>query len=324
MIKNNDEIKKRKETAKKVSYDLVPPFPKEFLIDISSLCNHTCSFCSNRKMQNKSNADSNLVLKILEEARNEGSDSVGLYATGEPFLNKDLEKFVSFAKKELKYSYVYITTNGAACTPKRMETVINNGLDSIKFSIHGGTSETYKKVHGKNDFERVIKNLKWVDEYRKNNNINLKIYVTMVETHENKSETETLKEIVSPYIDGWDPHLMNNSCGTMPENNEIGEISEKNIRGRNHSGVCFQPFGSFTVTPEGYVSGCVLDYHKALIVGDSNKKSLREIWESKIYQNWRKRHLEDKTKGYICYNCIYNKNETYDSIIPGTLELPIE
>ena len=50
---------------------------------------------------------------------------------------------------------------------KRMEKAINNGLDSIKFSIHGGTNETYLKIHGKNDFERVIKNLKWVDEFRK-------------------------------------------------------------------------------------------------------------------------------------------------------------
>ena len=28
-------------------------------------------------------------------------------------------------------------------------------------------------------------------------------------------KTEKLKNLVSPYIDGWDPHLMNNSCGTM-------------------------------------------------------------------------------------------------------------
>ena len=138
-----------------------------------------------------------------------------------------------------------------------MEKAINNGLDSIKFSIHGGTNETYLKIHGKNDFERVIKNLKWVDEFRKKNNIKLKIYVTMVETYQNKKETNMLKELVLPYIDGWDPHLMNNSCGTMPENNEIGEIKEKNIRGRGHGGICFQPFGSFTITAEGFVSGCV-------------------------------------------------------------------
>ncbi len=323
MIELEKTIQIRKEEAKRVEYSLIPPFPKEFLIDITSLCNHTCSFCSNRKMVNKKNADPQLVYRILEEAFKEGSNSVGLYATGEPFLNKNLEEFIKYAKK-IGYTYVYITTNGAACTPKRMEKAINNGLDSIKFSIHGGTSETYKKIHGKNDFERVINNLKWVSDFRKKNKINLKIYVTMVETFENSVETEKLKDLVSPYIDGWDPHLMNNSCGTMPENNKIGKISEKNIRGREHAGVCFQPFGSFTITAEGYLSGCVLDYHKALILGDCNKKSLRELWESEIYQNWRKRHLEDKTKGYICYNCIYNKNEKYDSIIPGTLEKPIE
>ena len=90
------------------------------------------------------NADPSLVYKILEEAQKEGANSVGLYATGEPFLNKNLEDFIKYAKK-VGYTYVYITTNGAACTPKRMEKAINNGLDSIKFSIHGGTSETYEK-----------------------------------------------------------------------------------------------------------------------------------------------------------------------------------
>lgn len=323
MTKIIETIQKRKEEAKKVEYSLVPPFPKEFLIDITSLCNHTCTFCSNRKMTSKKNADDNLVYKVLDDARKEGSTSVGLYATGEPFLNKNLEDYIKYAKK-IGYDYVYITTNGAACTPKRMERAINNGLDSIKFSIHGGTNETYLKIHGKNDFERVIKNLKWVDEFRKQNNLKLKIYVTMVETYENKKEVNILKELVLPHIDGWDPHLMNNSCGTMPENNEIGEIKEKNIRGRGHDGICFQPFGSFTVTAEGFVSGCVLDYHKALVVGDCKEKSLRQIWESKIYQDWRKKHLDDNTKGYICYNCIYNKNEKYDSIIPGTLEKPLD
>jgi len=319
---SNSEIHKRKEKAKKVIYDALPPFPKEFLIDISSLCNHTCTFCSNRKMSDKKNAKDDLVLKILREAKNEGANSVGLYATGEPFLNKNLESYIKFAKK-IGYSYVYITTNGAAATSKRMKIAIDNGLDSIKFSIHGGTKDTYKKIHGKDDFDRVIKNLIWVDEYRKTQKKNLKIYVTMVETFENSSEVNILKKTVEPYIDGWDPHLMNNSCGTMPENNQIGKIEEKNIRGRNHSGICFQPFSSFTVTAEGYMSGCVLDYHKALIIGDCNKSSLKEIWQSDLYQKWRKRHLEDNTKGSICYNCIYNKDENYDSLIPGTLEKPI-
>ena len=31
--------------------------------------------------------------------RKEGSTSVGLYATGEPFLNKNLEDYIKYAKK---------------------------------------------------------------------------------------------------------------------------------------------------------------------------------------------------------------------------------
>ena len=50
-------------------------------------------------MLNKKNADPSLVYRILKEAKNEGSTSVGLYATGEPFLNKNLEDFIKYSKK---------------------------------------------------------------------------------------------------------------------------------------------------------------------------------------------------------------------------------
>ena len=320
-MKVKNELQKRKEATKDVAYSLKPPFPNEILIDISSLCNHACQFCSNTKMTGKQNADSDLVYSILKEAKDEGANAVGLYATGEPFLHKGLEKFIKYAK-EINYSYVFVTTNGAAATFKRVKAAIDNGLDSIKFSIHGGTRETYKKIHKKDDFDRVIKNLIATDRYRKENNKKIKIYVAMVETYANQNETETLKRIVDPYIDGWDLKKIFNSCGTMPENNKIGKIEANNIRGRNHSKVCFQPFGSFTITPEGFLSGCVLDYHKALIIGDTKKSSLKEIWHSEIYQKWRQKHLDRNTKGSICYNCINNTNEPYDSLIPGTLQKP--
>ena len=51
---SKNDLKERKEKTKEVTYSLTPPFPKEILIDISSLCNHACNFCSNVKMTNKS------------------------------------------------------------------------------------------------------------------------------------------------------------------------------------------------------------------------------------------------------------------------------
>ena len=55
---SKNDLKDRKEKTKEVVYSVTPPFPKEILIDISSLCNHACNFCSNIKMTNKSHASS--------------------------------------------------------------------------------------------------------------------------------------------------------------------------------------------------------------------------------------------------------------------------
>tara|TARA_A100001011_G_scaffold393147_1_gene482344 strand:+ start:6053 stop:7027 length:975 start_codon:yes stop_codon:yes gene_type:complete len=314
-------IRKRKIGAMEATYVLEPPFPRELLIDISSYCNHACNFCANTRMTNKKIMEPDKVFKFLKEGFECGARDIGLYATGEPFAAKGLPDYVAEAKK-LGYEYIYITTNGAGATPERAKKVLDNGLDSIKYSIHAGTRETYQKVHGRDDFLKVIKNLKWASNYRQESGLDFGIYVTMVQTHDTVNEVELLKELVEPYIDEWDPHLLTNSCGTMAENNEIGEIDENNIRGRGHSDICFQPFKSFTVTAEGYMSACVLDYYKGLIVADLNKVTMKEAWHNEVYKNFRQKHLDMNPKGTICYNCRYNADEPYEGLLPEYSDKP--
>jgi len=323
MNKVEKSISKRKIKAMKAEYVIDPPFPREILIDISSYCNHACTFCSNTRMASKKIMESDKVVKMLAEGYECGAREIGLYATGEPFAAKELPHYVAEAKR-LGYEYIYLTSNGAGAIPERAKQVLDNGLNSIKFSVHAGTRESYKKVHGRDDFDKVMNNLKWIHQYREESGLDFGIYVTMVQTNESIDEVDLLHSLVKPYIDEWDPHLLTNSCGTMPENNEIGEIEQNNIRGRGHSDICFQPFNSFTVTAEGYMSACVLDYHKGLVVADLNEMSMKEAWHNKIYQEFRQMHLDDKTQGTICYNCIYNTNEPYDGLLPQYLERPIK
>lgn len=319
----NKSIKQRKEEAKQARYVVTPPFPREFLLDVSSHCNHACMFCSNTRMASKAVMETDMVFRLLAEGYENGAREVGLYATGEPFVAKRLPEFVAEAKR-LGYEYIYITTNGAGAIPKRAKAVIDAGLDSIKFSIHASNRESYKKVHGKDDFDKVIENLKWVSDYRKSSGKTYRIYVTMVQTRETENEVEKLHDIVRPYIDEWDPHLLTNSCGTMPENNDIGDIEANNIRGRGHNEICFQPFKSFTVTPEGLMSACVLDYHKALVVADLNETSMNDAWNNNVYQKFRQMHLDEKTDGTICYNCINNANCSFDGLLPQYVEKPVQ
>ena len=310
-----ETIKERKKKATELHLSATPPFPKELFLDLTSYCNHACVFCANSMIKQKSSMTPDLAKRVLREAYENGTRDVGLYATGEPFLAPDLAEFISYAK-EIGYEYTFITTNGALVTPEKAKGVLDAGLDSIKFSISAGKRETYKEIQGRDDFEKVIANLKWVSQYRKGSGLAYRIYVTMVFTDRTQDEVELLKDIVMPYVDEWDPHYITNQCGNMYENNELGTIDDTNPRGRGRSEICFQPFKSFTVTPEGLVSACVLDYSRDLIVGDLSQTTLKEAWNNSTYRSFRKHHMEKNLKGLICFNCMHNKNEPVTPLLP--------
>ena len=73
------------------------------------------------------------------------------------FLNNELEIYISFCKR-IGFEYIYITTNGVYATADKIEKLCKAGLSSIKFSINSATKETYKKIHGRDNFDIVIKN----------------------------------------------------------------------------------------------------------------------------------------------------------------------
>ena len=310
-----ETIKERKKAIMQAHYVLEPEFPKEIFIDLTSFCNHRCIFCANSKVKNKAMMESGMVRRVLKEGYDCGIRELGMYATGESFLLKDLARYIAEAKT-IGYKYLFITTNGALATPERAKEVLESGLDSIKFSINAGTRESYKYIHGKDEFDLVIENLKWISKYRGQSGLNYRIYVTMVYVDSVKHEIEILKEMVMPYIDEWDPHGITNQCGNMFENNEIGLIAANSPRGRGKLEICFQPFKGFTVTPEGYITACVIDYSRDLIVGDLNKSSMKDIWTNSIYRKFRQKHLEKDLRGLICYNCINNTCEEVTPLMP--------
>lgn len=312
-------IKERKKLAIQADHVLEPRFPREILVDLTSYCNHTCNFCSNPRLRHNSTMGLDMAKRVLREAYDLGTRDVGLYGTGESFVVRNLHDYVA-AAKAIGYEYVYITTNGAIATPDRAKKVLDAGLDSVKFSISAGKRETYKQIQGKDDFDKVVANLRWIAQYRQDTGLSYRIYVTMVYTDVTKDEVDILEKLVLPYVDEWDPHTLTNQCGNKSDNNSLGFIEQSNIRGRVKSEICFQPFTSFTVTPEGYVSGCVVDYQRTLIVGDLNRSTLAEIWHNEVYKSWRQRHIDGSVRGSICYNCIYNADEPITPLMPEYAE----
>jgi pyruvate-formate lyase-activating enzyme len=298
-----------------------PAMPRNMMVELSNACNHACIFCTNPHMQRKiDRINTDLLSKVLVDAYNLGVREVGFYTTGDPFIHKDLEKFTHEAKS-IGFEYAYISTNGALATPERAKAVIDAGMDSIKFSINAGTRETYKLIHGRDDWDKVLSHIRYIADYRKTLDRPLKLFATCVVTRQNAHETELLSAELKDVVDD----IVFIDCGNQAGQMTAAETLLKPIEGLNNNptgkGICPLPFNRLHLTCEGYLTMCCVDYQNYLAVADLNVSSLQEAWHSPDFMEMRNRHLRQELDGTLCGNCW---NNCCDPIAPVKPELASE
>ncbi len=243
----------------------------------------------------------------MKEAYGGGVLEIGFYMFGEPLLDKHLDEYIRYAK-ELGFTYTFVTTNGYLLDEEKMSSLIEAGLDSIKFSFNGGTKEHYLFAHGVDGFQRVKDNIITLSNYRERKNKTFKIYISSVLTQYTKDDGEEIRKQFEAAVDDILILECHNQGGNM--NYEIEnalKISDsKNVH--SEKGFCFMPFNRIHVTWEGYLTLCCVDYQNYLIIEDLNKMSLWDAWNSKRFREIRRRHLENRLEGTLCYNCLNNVN----------------
>lgn len=294
-------------------YCLEPPFPKtNFLMELSSACNHACIFCAHQKMKRKvSKMNKEKGFDILRQAYDLGTREVGFYATGEPFLVPELPEYIAKAK-EIGYTYVYLTSNGSLATPERIRSVIDAGLDSIKFSVNAPQRKLYKFIHGHDDFDKVMEHLKYLNDYRRETGKSYKIYVTGILTRFTENLREKYFDVFNGLADQVVFKYVYNQGGYMPEIDELLRCDcDDEVRRR-----CNLPFDAISVTQEGYLSVENADYENMLIVADLNKVSLKEGWYGEKMKDIRRRFIEDDLEGTLCDGCVHHTRKPARPVMP--------
>jgi cytidyltransferase-like protein len=293
-------------------YCLEPPFPySNFLIETSNACNHECIFCAHQKMTRKvGKIKPDFVYDILAQAYALGTREVGFYATGEPFLVPELPLYIEKAK-EIGYKYTYLTTNGVLATPEKIRTVIDAGLDSIKFSINAPEKKMYKFIHGRDDFDTVMENLRYLNDYRIESGKRYKIFITGILTR----FTEYMKDDYFSVFKGLADEIVfknvYNQGGYMPEIETMLKCYSDNESYRR----CNLPFDAISVTYEGYLSVENADYENMLVVGDLNKVSLKDAWYGEKMKQIRQAFIDDKLDGLVCDGCVHHCNRPSKPVI---------
>lgn len=283
--------------------------PNDMLVEITNRCNHACVFCAHHKMSIKQGEiDPNLLRRILQEAYDMGIRRVGLYTTGEMFLCKEIVTHIRNAK-EIGFTYIYSDTNGALATKENMKKVLLAGLDSIKFSINAGTRETYRYIHGRDDFDSVLQNLKDCHSLKEELGLDFKLMVSFVITSKTEDEAEDFQTLVAPYIDQFATHSARTILLQHPE--DLRYLAPLRHEEYKHTIPCPMVFNRIHVTYDGFLSACCIDFNHDLLLADLKTTSLAKAWNSKNAQLLRDKHLSKDLHGTMCYNCVVDEFNSY-------------
>ena len=288
-------------------------FPKNALIELSNSCNHACVFCNNAIMERKiGHLNIKTFKKFITQASFLGLKEVGLYSTGEPFMTKNLSEFVTIAKQS-GIDKIYITTNGSLATLNKVIELYESGLTSIKFSINAATKKTYKFIHGYDDFDKVLKNIEDIYQWKNKKKIKLTMLASFIYTNLTENEIDLHKKIFLKYFDDIIYSPANGQAGkNLSLTHEMSDYWKFN----HEIKPCQMIFNRLHITYEGYLTACCVDYENDLTYSDINLDnfSLADEWNNKIIQKLRLKHLNKELNNTLCHGCLTGTNKPYAPI----------
>ena len=136
----------------------VATLPRSIYIEPTSRCNELCQQCPRTLLSREDDRDLSFdnfryivdQFPVLER--------VVLHGLGEPLLNKDLPRMITYLKD--RGTYVLFNSNGTLLNERRGQALIDAGLDEYRLSMDGASRETYTMVRGVDAFDKIWRNMR--------------------------------------------------------------------------------------------------------------------------------------------------------------------
>jgi MoaA/NifB/PqqE/SkfB family radical SAM enzyme len=298
-------------------------------VEPANFCNLSCPLCLTTSETGARSA-SRLPLEKFRELIDDLGDYLlllVLWNWGEPFLNPDLLKMISYAKS--KKIVVHSSTNGQVRLDEaRAGELIESGLDSLVFGIDGATSETYVQYRKGGDLERVLENIRvLVREKERRGSRNPRLTLRFVAMRQNENEMplayRLAQELGVDYFAvksvDMPPALGENLDGLFAPGTpayQRYEYEGPNFRRKKRTFSCMRPWKRITMDALGEVIPCEYDYKNVHTFGSlNNGKTALSIWKGGRAGQFRKGFNRGNNSYYLCQNCTYKNRVAEDCTI---------
>jgi len=220
---------------------------------------------------------------------------IQLHGYGDPMLDPNIDNFVDILTDRGFYSY--FSCNPANIDIWKTEMLFDAGLDYIKYSIESTDDREHKDIRGNasnftDSYQKILKLL----EIKRKAKYHTTIVITMLDLNRDNQQEEWEK--LKKAFESKDVYIYLKSEDT--------QWYRKDYHGTNSihwSEPCRHPWMSMTIKSDGKVAMCMEDYNNEIVLGDAATESLYDIWNGRLYKEFRLKHLSGE-KGIRCTdNC---------------------
>ncbi|PLX16184.1 MAG: hypothetical protein C0601_11220 [Candidatus Muiribacterium halophilum] len=185
-------------------------------LELSNSCNYKCIMCDTNRHRKKAFMSFETFKNVIDSLEGFKVGTITPFWLGEPLLNPDFENMIDYAfeknQDNKRFISFTINTNASLLDKSKTEAVLRNakrkGMNEntfirIHFSLDSNDPDTYRKIHGAGNLNKVKENIKYFLKRRKEEGLNYpKITLALIVMKENFDE-------VRDFVDHWSDVLEN-------------------------------------------------------------------------------------------------------------------
>ncbi len=286
---------------KKATVLSYPPY--QYTIEPTNVCNFKCDFCPQSDPEHQKRRPTGQLtidnLRLFLKKRKDvtpGNININFTLDGEPFINKNMIKFIELAANEGLFSR--FASNGSLINQEKADLLAEAGpfIASIDFASDKNIFETIRSK--KDNYEKLLENLRYlIKKARENKNVNLEI--NDITSFAGVDPEESLKKMKTLFGTDFPPNVrfttrqFHNFCGHL-------DLKDKEKRYR----LCPYPWTQMAVTHTGDSVPCCRDTSARSILGNVFEDDIMTVWNGTKYREFRQNLIDKKPElNSACKDC---------------------
>ena len=168
--------------------------PKVVLLCYDQECNYKCITCRDEIYQNSNEELKKLDNEVLPRILPFISKLDGVvFSGGDPLAARHSRKLIKEICKRNPKIKISINTQGYFLDEHNIKELGIKKLNNVEISIHSSTRKTYKKIMRQDSFDRIMKNLDFISDWKKQGKLNLLFLNFVVHSMNYKEMPEFVK-----------------------------------------------------------------------------------------------------------------------------------